>query len=373
MAALPQDVEAQILPSPNLSILELLQYDLPIQHPKYLPSQIAAFFDKNLPNETDPLLISRIPTPSKEVIHSLQKHAIKSNDMSIKCIHSMAVDGKTYPLWIIVYWVKVGTVREIRDSWQKSEVYLRDCLQRWKKSKNIEGLNVVNQIFDVLAIVRWSDTLCGFPSNAAESLDSLTYYASSKWLTGEHANQMLDLLRKDLQRRHKSNIEVLSTYFLPKISQGFNDNDRYSNNNTFHLYRRIGDDLATGISDQIAFLVNLDRNHWVSVIIDFRKQKILYGDSLGHAISASMQDILTWWTRFHSNANFTIEKLPITIQEDSFSCGLLAWNSLAVYFTGTKLLSVNEVAEGRLKVMLDIVHEHESQKQASRKKMLTSL
>jgi len=187
-------------------------------------------------------------------------------------------------------------------------------------------------------------------------------------LANDHANQMLDLLRKNLQRRHRSEskVEVLSTYFFPKISQGFDDKDKYSNNNTFHFNRRIGDDLAAGISDQITFLINLDRNHRVSVIIDFCKQEILYGDSLGYAMSASTQNILTWWTQFHSNANFTIKKLPITIQNDSFSCGLLAWNSLAAYLTGAKLLPVNEVAEGRLKVMLDIVHEHESQKQASK-------
>jgi Ulp1 family protease catalytic subunit len=375
MAALPQDIEAQILPSPKLSILELLQHDLPIQHPKSLHGKIADFFDKNVPNETDPKIISKIPTPSQEVVLSLQMHlvnAIKNSDseiMSIKCIHSIAADGMTYPLWIIAYWVKVGSVREIRDSWRKSEVYVRGCVQKWRKTNNTEGLLVVNQILDALAIVQWSEKLCGFSSNAEESLHSLTYYASSKWLRGDHANQMLDLLRKNLQRRHISNAEILSTYFLAKISQGFDDKDKYLNNNSFHYYRCIGDDLAAGISDQIAFLVNLDRNHWVSVIIDFRKQEILYGDSLGHAMTASTQRILTWWTRFHSNTidNFTIKKLQITIQDDSFSCGLLAWNSLAVYLTGAKLLSANEVVEGWLKVMLDIVHEHESQKQASKK------
>jgi hypothetical protein len=369
MTALPQPVEAQILPKPNLSILELLQYDLPIEHPTFLPGQITDFFDKNTPNVMDPNVIRKIPTPSKEVVHSLQKHlanTIESSDMSIKCIHSVAAAGMTYPLWIIAYWVKVGSVREIRDGWRKGEVYLRDCLQKWRKNKNTEGVNVVNQIFDVLAIIQWSDKLCGFSANAAEGLDSLTYYASTKWLTGDHANQMLDLLRKNLQRKHRSKIEVLSTYFFPKISQGFDDKNKYSNHNTFqvHFNRRIGDDLAAGISDQITFLVNLDRNHWVSVIIDFRKQEILYGDSLGYAMSTSTQNILTWWTQFHSNANFMIRKLPITIQDDSFSCGLLAWNSLEAYFTGAELLPVNEVAEGRLKMMLDIVHEHESQKQA---------
>ena len=120
-----------------------------------------------------------------------------------------------------------------------------------------------------------------------------------------------------------SNTEVLSTYFLPKISQGFDNKDNYSNNNAFHYHRHIGDDLATGISDQIAFLVNLDWNHWELIIIDFRTQVILYGDSLGYAMSASMHNVLTWWTQLHSSANFTIKKLPIIIQDNSFSCGLL--------------------------------------------------
>lgn len=209
MVALPQAIEAQILPSPNLTVLELLQYDLPIQHPTF-PFQITDFFDKNTPNETDPNIISKIPTPSREVVLSLQTHlatSIKNGNLSIKCIHSIAAAGMTYPLWIVAYWAKVGSVREIRDG---------------------EGVNVVNQIFDVLAIVRWNDKL---------------YYASSKWLTGDHANQMLDLLRKNLQRTRRSKVEVLSTYF--------------------YFYRRIGDELSAGISDQIAFLVNLDRNHWV--------------------------------------------------------------------------------------------------------------
>ena len=152
-------------------------------------------------------------------------------------------------------------MREIRDGWRKGEVYLRDCLQIWRKTKNTEGVNVVNQIFDMLAIVQWSAKLCGFSANAAEGLDSLAYYASSKWLTGNHANQMLDLLqfRKSLERKRRFNIEVLSTYFFPKISQGFDDKDKYMNNNTFNFNRRIGDDLVsvvTGISDQIAFLIN---------------------------------------------------------------------------------------------------------------------
>ena len=112
MSSLPQVIEAQVLPSPNLTIIELLQYDLPIEHPTFLPHQITDFFDKNMPNVTDPKIIRKIPTPPKEVMNSLQKHlanTIKSSDMSIKCIHSVAAAGLTYPLWIVAYWAKVDS------------------------------------------------------------------------------------------------------------------------------------------------------------------------------------------------------------------------------------------------------------------------
>jgi hypothetical protein len=222
MAALPEDIEAQILPSFKLSILELLQYNLPIQHPNFQPSQISDFFDKNGPNQTDPNIISRIPTPSKEVILSLQKHlvkATKNSDMSIKCIHSIAAEGMTYPLWIIAYWVKVGSVRDIRDSWRKAEVYLRGCLQRWRKKKNTEGVNVVNQIFDALAIVRWSDKLCGFTANAAESLDNITYYASSKWLTGDMPTKCLIFFVKVFNEDSSPTSKFLPPIFSQRLAR----------------------------------------------------------------------------------------------------------------------------------------------------------
>ena len=109
------------------------QYDLPIQHPTFLPGQIADFFDTKSPSETDPNIIQKIPTPLKEVILSLRKRLMtaKSSEMSIKCIYSVAAAGTTYPLWIIAYWEKVASVREIWDSWRKGEVYLKDCFQRW--------------------------------------------------------------------------------------------------------------------------------------------------------------------------------------------------------------------------------------------------
>ena len=89
------------------------------------------------------------------------------------------------------------------------------------------------------------------------------------------------------------------------------------------------EELATGVYDVFATIVNLNNNHWVSIVVDFKASKILYGDSMGGAIDENVEEILTWWTYHHTGVTFTKIYLPITRQRDGFSCGLLAWNALA--------------------------------------------
>jgi hypothetical protein len=122
----------------------------------------------------------------------------------------------------------------------------------------------------------------------------------------------------------------------------------------------MGHMLATGTLDLLAFLANLNQNHWVAVVLDFRKDIFWYGDSLGGKIPSSMEESLKWWTTFHSGKNFTIKKLTITIQKDFFSCGLLAWNALCVFFfqETAHLIPAERVAEGRLKILVRILYQH---------------
>jgi len=64
------------------------------------------------------------------------------------------------------------------------------------------------------------------------------------------------------------------------------------------------------------------------LIVDFESQELLYGDSFGHPISADMHAVIDWWTHYHTNSRFTIHSLPVSRQQDSFSCGMLAWDAL---------------------------------------------
>ncbi|KAF8800180.1 hypothetical protein BYT27DRAFT_7007350, partial [Phlegmacium glaucopus] len=265
-----------------------------------------------------------------------------------------------YPLWIITYWEEMFAIRQIRNTWMGAEDNLRKKSHQWKAKGKSESLRIIDQCLAALSVLCWSDKLCGFSSNAEEDLESLTLYTSDKWLKGAHANQMLDLLQRDLQRKAKHHINLGSSYFYTKISLGSEDVETYSTADSFRIYRHIGNDLETGVRDQFGFLANLNQNHWVAVVFDFRTREIWFGDSLGGVATAPVRRILNWWTLFHSGEEFTYRRLPITFQQDSFSCCLLAWDALRVFFSDGKetLLPNRDVAEGRLKVLLQVIHEH---------------
>ncbi|KIM34883.1 hypothetical protein M413DRAFT_39425, partial [Hebeloma cylindrosporum] len=219
---------------------------------------------------------------------------------------------------------------------------------------------IVDQAFNALGALQWGHDLRGFSSNGSDNLDILTAYTSNTWLKGEHAGQMLDLLKTKVQLERRSTVQIGSTWFYEKIKQAYAAPESYTTHGSFGLYRHTGNDLATGRRDQVGFLANLNRNHWVAIVLDFRTRRIWYGDSLGQRIPETVKEVLEWWTYFHSGERFMHQTLSVTIQKDSFLCCLLAWNALTVFFSDgkEKLLAAENVAEGRLDVLLKVIRRH---------------
>ena len=202
MHAIPAEVKPLLIPSPNLSILGLLKYPLPMVLSSLLSGlETQDFFNTN--QLTGSLSsISQILSPPWDFTILLQKNLAETTRRginSVKCGHSRVAAGQYYLLWIITYWVKVNSIRHIHDIWRAAEHYLHERSCSWKAKGNSEGVTMVKQILDALSVLRWDDQLRGFSKNSIEGLESLAVYASNKWLKDEHANQMLDLLRKDLE------------------------------------------------------------------------------------------------------------------------------------------------------------------------------
>jgi len=363
--SIPPDLYSSLVPAANLSVLQLVKYRLPLVLPSFPLTTTRDFFDPLPESPVDIAAIQDIPSPPLSIVQALQKDleiGVGTGHHSIHCIHVPSTLERTYPLWIVTYWVEMFAVRQACDTWMVAEDNLCKMSHWWKAKGKSESLQVIDQCHAALSVLCWGDKLCGFSPNAEEDIESLALYISDKWLKGAHANQMVDILQRDLQCKGKNHINLGSSFFYAKISLGSQDIEKYSTTDSFRFYWHIGNELETGVWDQFGFLTNLDRNHWVAVVFDFRKREIWFGDSLGGVATASVRRVLNWWTRFHSREEFTYQQLPITIQQDSFSCCLLTWDALRVFFSDSKgtLIPPRDVAEGCLKVFLEVIHEHQS-------------
>ena len=86
--------------------------------------------------------------------------------------------------------------------------------------------------------------------------------------------------------------------------------------------------------------------HWVSVVVNFQQQQILYGDSLKqgipsrehHAFERWIKHLAGWSTMLPTGDKIAIHKLPTGYQKDSTSCGLFALNAISHYYLEDPLL-----------------------------------
>jgi Ulp1 family protease len=175
---------------------------------------------------------------------------------------------------------------------------------------------------------------------------------------------MLHLLERELARSgHSDKIHVAGTFFITLLLEIYRHPERdeyYATAKCNAWLRRWGQELGTGVLEKLVAIVNLNQNHWVSVVIDVPSSRILYGDSLGNPITCEIKGVLTWWTSHHTATNFQIHKLAITRQEDTCSCGMLAWNAIAAHVLPETYLLVNSraVVDERLKMLLRVVERH---------------
>ena len=115
-----------------------------------------------------------------------------------------------------------------------------------------------------------------------------------------------------------------------------------------------------GVLETLATIANIGDNHWMALILDFKSLTILYGDSTGGTIDEDTERALTWWIQHHTGKLFTTSCLPITRQQDSHSCGILAWVALAAFLFPERyaLVEARVVADERLRMFLRVADRH---------------
>ena len=375
---LPYLIRQELLPDPSLSIKVLTDFLLPSQQPNPTKelSVLSQFFSKDAPSTLSESLMTRLrhlPTPDPMTVRQLvefRRQAWLNGFQSVRYAHLRSGAGSgavtCFPLWVITFWNEVLDVKKIRGRWITSRDWIKVQL---KQKKSIERREMAEQASNMLSILPWGKNRPDGLSHGSDPIHTLWRYLGPNWLSDSEQNEMLELIReKCLDSPEKcAQFRIQNIHFAGKLLEAFDSGSNvYQDKSSFGWLRHLGEDLVQERSTVITVvhLGSLNNTpHWVPLII--QKTKICFGDSFGTGIPEKLQAACLWWLRQHHHVGLTeiinpsIHPLPITVQIDDHSCGILADNALDHHVNGSPLLgSANsDIIAQRLK-RFNLVSQH---------------
>jgi hypothetical protein len=191
MANLPPDIE-QRLPDGRMSVLAFLTITLPNIITTNRVMQPDKYISSLPPNskDIDEMLMLEIPAP--DIVYALQRLIGKPGQRvaSILCPHAPTAGGRHYPLTVVLCWARLLEIRGIQSKWKDAI----DSLQR--RMVQDPGSVLVRDSFQALSYLSWSGYIQGLESNIETHI--LSAFFTTEWLSDDHEELMLELLKIDL-------------------------------------------------------------------------------------------------------------------------------------------------------------------------------
>lgn len=338
--SLPQYIEFDLIPSPFISIREMLKFSVPLLSVPNSGPQPAPYFSKDAPDPVDKNTIQRLhnlPIPDEKVVRNLVHASRQAWLDGYKSIMYNNLSGSVvtrFPLWVLTYWNDIlDFKRDVRGPWIKSSDWLAQQKKQCKRNPMRAAL--LEETTQILSMMPWGWAKPHGLSDS-EPLYSLYRFLGTQWLAGSQMNDMLELLRHkidgDLALPQK--FRVQGTAFVPKILEAYTAGaEAYKENREFRWLRNVGESLAQNNAVLITagHLGKITSEpHWIGLIFDLSDStsKILYGDSFDGHVPEVLLVAARWWMDQHTEAHLQLEKLPIGVQKDSYSCGMFVNNGL---------------------------------------------
>ena len=337
---LPPDIAKSLIPDATQTATNLLQWPLPILLGSVNLSNPENFFSNDEPNTVDLQSLQMIASPPKHVIDELHDSLTNyPNAKSIACLHA-GINHQTtrLPLFILTYWRKLVPIRLSQRKLTNACQILEKFCQ--SSTTSAEAKALAYEVHNALGLLPWQTSIQGFPVEVDALY--LTAFFSTEWLSSEHITWMMDLLDEDLQANGVTTTELIreTATFMAKLGQAHLDADNYTTDQGYRWIAKIGQRLASGETNQLALVANVNENHWVAILVDINTHAILYGNSLQHDKNpAKLMNALQWWLYYHFAEPFHVKPLPITAQQDGHNCGIFAWQALEAMLLQKPLIS----------------------------------
>ncbi|KAF8801615.1 hypothetical protein BYT27DRAFT_7261749 [Phlegmacium glaucopus] len=331
---------------PNLPITDFLSFKLPRLSSEIISSKTSTWFSTDKPTANNSILILR-PVPSPEFLNNLEAaYGQAWLDGAKSVIDQRFNDGTDcFPLWTISFWRAVIQCHEVQALWKTSVLWLDREGSKSKGKTPPEPIQQVRQLFGSLA---WNSKMSY--CNQHTTTLHLSKLLGTAWLSDEHINMMMEELLVELSSNPKPKVQAVDLSFALKIS---NVQENENESESQKILRRFSNQAQEQLLERLYFPLHVNNNHWIAGMIDFKWRTFSFGrkfqrsvqslglipfsgDSLyaigkGSGAPGKIISHLQVWLkqafgkRFKNQGNM----LPHAIQEDAYSCPIIAVNTIA--------------------------------------------
>ncbi len=335
---LPSIHAETLLPRPRMSVLDLVNMDLPpISSGQDAYSNIPWTFSFFSPSQpiNDIEILKQVIVPPKGLVAKLLDQA---KQCWLDGAESLTLPGvsQNLPLWALQFWSDLLLiVYPARVLWEQALTWLqRDDLNLFQDQ--------VRTTCEALATVSWSGNLPALSTDRTQfTKATLLNFLSRGWLSDEEVDLMIYLLEAEVKLTLPGrNIHFVDTVLSRKILEVY-DADLtgekiYDPKGTTFLHR-----FGAGLSEnsELAGIFHVNDNHWIAIAIDVSLEDLLYGDPAQLPINSRIVSALRWFLSKHvpslppdqlDNGVLPCPKQSFSI--DTWSCGIYNFNGLAHYF-----------------------------------------
>ena len=291
----PDDVLRMVhLPSPNVLVVDFVAWELPRLSSEIISTKAETWFSKDSPSINIHILLSR-PVPSEEFVKKLDiayQQAWLDGAQSI--VDYRFNDGSDrLPLWVISFWQKVATMKEMQLTWRKALAWLD--LEEERQTRE-EGRVAIQKARAMLrSAVGWNMKMkhC----SGMTTTYHLTRFLGTLWLSDEHISMMVEELVCDLDAGKSSGVHLAGFAFTVEIDNiklklALPSSARKKTN-----ISKYEDLVKNGSLHQLYFPLHINANHWIAGQIDFTRKTISFGIH-GHSLTYQDANAQCFCSRF---------------------------------------------------------------------------
>ncbi len=236
------------------------------------------------------------------------------------------------PLWVVKFWEAVVSATKAQLEWTGAKRWFEERILSSQSVLQESFHHIPNYVPEMWLKLPWDGKLLIGTYPPLNILEVAQLFASESI-----SDTLVDAVMHVIQIRVlKSGGDIRRTlvcdltiqWALHRGKKGWSKN-KYTSAKDFKAIRTIADRIKEERIQILFFPLFVRNNHWVVFEVDFDQKCISYGDSCDiPVVDDDLVALHTWLKHMGHTKKFVLRTLPIALQDDTHSCGVIVWNSI---------------------------------------------